>query len=155
MLKQSAGILMYRINGLDYEVLLVHPGGPYWSKKDTGTWSIPKGEFGESEDPFFAAKREFKEETGMTVVGEFDRFQPVKQKNGKIIHVWAVKGDIDPKQIKSNVFELEWPPKSGERQEFPEIDKASWFTLPEARQKINQRQVALIDELFNKYCTKI
>jgi len=120
MLKQSAGILMYRFKKKVLEVFLVHLGGPYWEKKDLGAWSIPKGEFTHEEDPLEAAKREFKEETGFAVEGRFIPLTPIKQKSGKVVYVWAVEEDCDPKAIKSNTFFLEWPPRSGMQQGFPE-----------------------------------
>jgi predicted NUDIX family NTP pyrophosphohydrolase len=129
---------------------LVHPGGPFWTKKDLGAWSIPKGEFQEGEDPLEAAQREFEEETGFPISGQFIHLSSLKQKSGKIIHAWAVEGDIDPVEIKSNTFELEWPPKSGKMKEFPEIDKAEWFTAPLAKQKINAGQVPFLDTLIQK-----
>lgn len=127
---------------------MVHPGGPFWAKKDLGSWSIPKGEFQEGEDPFVAAQREFQEETGLSISGEFMPLSSVKQKGGKIVHAWALEGDIDPTKIKSNTFKLEWPPKSGRMKEFPEIDKAEWFTVAVARQKIIIAQAAFLDRLI-------
>ena len=149
MPKKSAGILLYRFTNKPLEVFLVHPGGPFWAKKDDGVWSIPKGEF-EEEEPLAAAKREFKEETGIEVSGNFIQLGPIKQKTGKIVYAWAVEGHIEPGKIKSNSFEIEWPPKSGKMKNFPEIDKAAWFNLTEARTKINIGQIALIKELENK-----
>ena len=150
MAKQSAGILLYRIKSNDLEVFLVHPGGPFWAKKDEGAWSIPKGEFEDEEDPLAAAKREFEEETGLKISGEFIQLDPVKQKSGKMVYAWAVEGDLDPLKIKSNEFEIEWPPKSGKMKSFPEIDKAAWFNLTEAKKKIITGQTGLIKELENK-----
>ena len=150
MSQQSAGILLYRLNQASIEVLLVHPGGPFWIKKDSGAWSIPKGEFSTTEDPLTAAKREFEEETGSPISGEFIQLHPIRQKSGKIIQAWAIEGNIDAEHITSNTFELEWPPKSGKKQQFPEVDKASWFTVPVAKQKIIQSQVLLIDQLIDK-----
>ena len=150
MVKKSAGILLYRVKNKFLEVFLVHPGGPFWAKKDLGAWSIPKGEFTEDENPLDAAKREFQEEIGIYCTGEFIPLTAVKQKGGKIVYAWALEGDIDPNQIKSNTFEIEWPPKSGKKQEFPEIDKGEWFNISEAKQKINKNQVALIEELMSK-----
>ena len=147
--KRSAGILMYRRAGADVLVLLAHPGGPFWARKDAGAWTIPKGEF-ENEDALAAARREFTEETGATVDGEFIALTPCTQKNGKIVHAFAVEGDIDLSAITSNTFEMEWPPHSGERREFPEIDRAEWFTLATAREKINPAQRALLDELKHR-----
>lgn len=146
--KKSAGILVYRFNKKTPEFFLVHPGGPFWKNKDAGAWSIPKGEFADDEDPLLAAQREFKEEIGQVIKGDFIALTPVKQKSGKIIHAWAVEADIDPVTIKSNLFEIEWPPRSGKKQEFPEVDKAEWFTAETAKEKINTSQAALIDELI-------
>lgn len=147
--KKSAGILVYRNKKDITEFFLVHPGGPFWKNKDEGAWSIPKGEFADDEDPLNAAKREFKEETGQAIDGAFISLTPVKQKSGKIIYAWAVEADIDPAAIKSNLFEMEWPPKSGKKQEFPEVDRAEWFTTEQAKEKINTSQAALIEELIN------
>ena len=148
--KKSAGILLYRLKNKFLEVFLVHPGGPFWIKKDLGVWSIPKGEFTDDEKPLDAAKREFQEELGINFTGEFIPLTPIKQKSGKIVYAWALEGDIDPNQIKSNTFEMEWPPKSGKKKEFPEIDRGEWFNVSDARQKIIPNQSALIDELINK-----
>ncbi|HKC36131.1 MAG TPA: NUDIX domain-containing protein [Chitinophagaceae bacterium] len=150
MPKQSAGILLYRIRNKTLELFLVHPGGPFFAKKDHGAWSIPKGEFENDEEPLAAATREFKEETGMELSGEFIQLGSIKQKSGKIVYAWAVEGDIDPEKIKSNSFEIEWPPKSGKMKRFPEIDKAAWLNLNEAIVKINSGQLALIKELEDK-----
>ena len=150
MAKKSAGILLYRIENKVPEVFLVHPGGPFWAKKDQGAWSIPKGEFDDIEDPLDAAKREFEEETGMKISGEFIDLNPIKQKSGKIVYAWAIEGNIDPAKIKSNEFEIEWPPKSGKMKTFPEIDKAEWFNLHDAKKKIIESQSALIRELAMK-----
>jgi predicted NUDIX family NTP pyrophosphohydrolase len=147
--KKSAGILLYRFNNKQLEVLLVHPGGPFWAKKDLGAWSIPKGEV-EDEEAVDVAKREFFEETGVPIEGELIPLTAQKQKGGKTIYAWAVEGNLDASTIKSNLFELEWPPKSGKKQWFPEVDKAEWFSLQAATQKINPGQVALIDELIEK-----
>lgn len=149
MPKQSAGILLYRVRQ-ETEVFLVHPGGPFFIKKDQGSWTIPKGEYAAGEEALAAAIREFKEETGYEITGEFISLQPVKQKGGKVIHAWATKGDIDAEQVVSNTFEISWPPGSGKVAVFPEIDRAGWFSLSEAREKINVRQVALLDELREK-----
>ena len=150
MPKKSAGILLYRIRNKLPEVFLVHPGGPFWANKDGGAWTIPKGEFDEDEDPLDAAKREFKEETGTKISGEFIELNPIRQKSGKIVLAWAVEGDIEPTKIISNEFEMEWPPRSGKMKRFPEIDKASWFNLTEAKQKIIPAQSFLIEELENR-----
>jgi predicted NUDIX family NTP pyrophosphohydrolase len=150
MPQKSAGIVLYRIQNNSIEVFLVHPGGPYWSKKDDGAWSIPKGEFDENEEPLAAAKREFEEETGIKISGGFLQLNPVKQKGGKLVYAWAVEGDIDPAKIKSNSFEIEWPPRSGKMKSFPEIDKAAWFQISDAKKKIIEAQSALIKELESK-----
>lgn len=147
--KRSAGILLYRPGQSGPEVFLVHPGGPFWKKKDTGAWTIPKGEIGEGEEPLSAAKREFEEETGHAVNGEFIPLQPVRQKAGKLILAWAVLGDLDVGSIRSNTFQIEWPYKSGRVHSFFEIDKAGWFTASEAVVKINPAQAALIDQLIH------
>lgn len=146
-MKQSAGLLLYRFREHQWEVLLVHPGGPFWAKKDAASWSIPKGEFTDDEAPLTAAKREFWEETSVVAEGHFVPLTPVRQKSGKQVHAWALEQDIDVARIQSNTFEMEWPPKSGRRQHFPEVDKAAWFTLPQAREKINGGQLPLLDEL--------
>jgi predicted NUDIX family NTP pyrophosphohydrolase len=145
--KQSAGILLYRkINNL-LQVFLVHPGGPFFAKKDDGSWSIPKGEFLDDEDPLAAAKREFSEETGQAIDGDFKPLSPITQKGGKKVFAWAIEGDIDHETIVSNDFEIEWPPRSGKKQVFPEIDKAGWFEVEEAKIKINPAQAELIENL--------
>lgn len=150
MPKKSAGLLLYRHNQGSIEVLLVHPGGPFWRNKDDGGWTIPKGEF-DDEDPLEAAKREFKEETGSAPPdGQYIPLTPIKQKNGKIVHAWAVEGDFDPEKLNSNLFETEWPPKSGRTQKFPEVDRAEWFAPDVARQKMLSGQGAFIDELARK-----
>jgi predicted NUDIX family NTP pyrophosphohydrolase len=145
--KNSAGLLLYRIRETAIEVLLVHPGGPYWKNKDEGAWSIPKGEFLPEEDSLAAARREFFEETGVAIEGELRALKPVRQPGGKIVHAWAVEADLDPATIVSNTFEIEWPPRSGRLQSFPEIDRGGWFSLPEARRKILRGQVPLLEEL--------
>jgi predicted NUDIX family NTP pyrophosphohydrolase len=144
--KQSAGILLYKTERRTLHVLLAHPGGPFWSKKDDGVWSIPKGEFTD-EDPLEAAKREFFEETGFPVEGLCFALTPIKQKGGKIVHAWYAEGDLDPVRIKSNVFEMEWPPRSGKKQQFPEIDRVEWFSPEKALIKILPAQRPLILEL--------
>ena len=150
MANQSAGILLYRVKNKVVELFLVHPGGPFWQKKDIGAWTIPKGEFTVTEDALTAAKREFEEETGVALSGNFIELSPVKQKAGKLIHAWAAEGDIDASSISSNSFSLEWPPKSGKRQEFPEVDRAEWFEADKAKEKINPAQTSFIDELLQK-----
>jgi predicted NUDIX family NTP pyrophosphohydrolase len=138
---------MYRRAGADLEVLLVHPGGPYWRKKDEGSWSIPKGEIADGEDVEVAARREFMEETGATISGELDPLGEIRQRGGKRVIAFAVEGDVDLQNIKSNTFEIEWPPKGGRMQSFPEIDRAGWFDLPSARVKILEGQRPLLDRL--------
>lgn len=147
MPKTSGGLLMYRRPAGTIEVLLVHPGGPLWAKKDLGVWSIPKGEIEHGEDPLDAAMREFHEETGFAVRGPFVALTPRTQPSGKIVHAWAVEGDCDPAQLVSESFSMEWPPGSGERREFPEVDRAAWFSMDEARRRILPGQVGLLDEL--------
>jgi predicted NUDIX family NTP pyrophosphohydrolase len=143
----SAGLLLYRRSAGALEVFLVHPGGPFWARKDAGAWSIAKGEIGLEEDPLAAARREFAEETGLSADGAFLPLSPIRQSGGKIVQAFALESDCDPQAIRSNTFEIEWPPRSGQRQSFPEIDRAAWFSLDEARQKINPAQIALLDEL--------
>ena len=150
MPKQSAGILLYRKANNDVRIFLVHPGGPFFKNKDAGVWSIPKGEFLDDEDALAAAKREFEEETGHTIEGDFIKLNPVTLKSGKVVHAWAVEGNIDHETIFSNLFEMEWPPKSGKKQSFPEIDRAGWFSVDEAKVKINTGQLALIVEVLLK-----
>jgi predicted NUDIX family NTP pyrophosphohydrolase len=152
--KTSAGILIYRFSNDTPEYLLVHPGGPFWKNKDLASWSIPKGEVEENENIFEAAKRELKEETGLSVAGEYTVLTPVKQKGNKTVFAWAVEQDIDTEKIQSNMFEMEWPPKSGKRQFFPEIDKAAWFTPEMAREKIIPAQILLIVELEKKFSSE-
>ena len=148
MVKQSAGILMYRLDAeAPVEVLLVHPGGPQWKNRDLGAWSIPKGEFNVGDDILQTALREFHEELGTRIAGEFIRLKPVRQKAGKTVHAFAVEGDLDTETITSNTFPLEWPPRSGRFIDVPEVDCAEWFDLRTARQKINPAQAAFIDEL--------
>jgi predicted NUDIX family NTP pyrophosphohydrolase len=151
MVKHSAGILMFRFRDSSLEVLLVHPGGPFWAKKDEGAWSIPKGEFNiDSEDPLEEAKREFAEETGYTIEGDFISLDTLKQSSMKIVHAWAVAGDCDAANIKSNTFSMEWPPRSGKQQEFPEVDRAEWFEIETAKIKILKGQRPFIDRLLEK-----
>ena len=146
--KQSAGILLYRIAATKTEFFLVHPGGPYWKNKHNESWTIPKGEFGEAEEPLKAAIREFKEETGTAPKGPFLPLTPVEQKSGKLIHAWAAAGDIDPTKMTSNTFDMEWPPRSGKKMSFPEVDKGGWFDLATATRLINPAQAVLLDELL-------
>jgi len=150
MSKQSAGILLYRIRDNRTQVFLVHPGGPFFRNKDDGSWSIPKGEFEAGEETLAAAKREFEEETGQKIDGDFKSLESVTLKSGKKIFCWAIEGDIDHETIVSNLFEMEWPPKSGKRQSFPEIDRAAWFDLKTAKIKLNGAQGALIDSLVKR-----
>lgn len=138
---------MYRINNGLPEVLLVHPGGPYWSKVDDGVWSIPKGEIVSEESLLDTAIREFEEETGHRLTGTFINLDPVKLKSGKVVYAYAIEGNLDPESIISNNFSMQWPPMSGKNQEFPEIDKGAWFDLKIARQKLNPGQVGLLDQL--------
>lgn len=145
--KLSAGILLYRIRAGLPEVFLVHPGGPFWAKKDAGAWSIPKGEFEPGEDPLQHAKLEFLEETGFPVDGDFRMLTPVNLKSGKTVHAWAVEGDIDAAALRSNLFSMEWPPKSGKQQEFPEVNRGEWFSLDAARLKLQEGQLGFLDEL--------
>jgi predicted NUDIX family NTP pyrophosphohydrolase len=148
--KQSAGVLVYRRRPDGLQFLLVHPGGPYWAKKEEGAWSVPKGEHGEDEDPFQVARRELEEETGMRPTGQFIPLPPVRQRGGKIVTAWAVEGDFDPGRLRSNAFSMEWPPGSGRTREFPEVDRAGWFTLAEARVKLNPAQVPLLEEVVRR-----
>jgi predicted NUDIX family NTP pyrophosphohydrolase len=150
MPKRSAGLLMYRRSGGVLEVLLVHPGGPFWMKKDAGAWSIPKGEYADGEEPLAAATREFQEETGLVAAGPYLPLTPVKQQGGKVVHAWAFEGDCRAESLKSTTFSLEWPPRSGRHREFPEVDRAGWFGLGEAKRKILPGQIALLDELAVK-----
>ena len=164
--KQSAGILLYRLRTAPPaspaeapakpgpEVFLVHPGGPYWKKKDAGTWTIPKGEFTEEEPALDAAIREFREETGVQLKGFFQPLSPIRQKGGKRVYAWAIAGDLDPAKLVSNTFELEWPPGSGRMQAFPEVDKGAWYTLEAARAIINSAQIAFLDELADTLSPK-
>ena len=142
----SAGLLMYRLRKGVIEVFLVHPGGPFWTGKGAGAWSIPKGIINTDEEPLSAARREFEEETGFKVSGDFIPLSSVRLRSGKVLLAWAVEGDCDPSGIRSNTFPMEWPPHSGRQQEFPEVDRAAWFGIGEAKKKINQGQVPLLEE---------
>ena len=150
MPRRSAGLLMYRRSAGTLEVLLVHPGGPFWMKKDAGAWSIPKGEYEAGEEALAAAAREFQEETGPVARGPYTPLTPIRQQGGKVVEAWAFEGDCDAESLKSTTFSLEWPRGSGRRQEFPEVDRAGWFGLDEARRKILPAQAALLDELASK-----
>ncbi|HEY2018495.1 MAG TPA: NUDIX domain-containing protein [Bryobacteraceae bacterium] len=150
MSKKSAGLLLFRETAAGLEVLLVHPGGPLWAKKDEGAWSIPKGEFMDDEDPLAAAQREFLEETGMPAAGEYIPLAPLKQSGGKLVFAWALRADFDPAQLKSNLFSMEWPPKSGRQREFPEVDRAAWYNVESARLKILKGQAPFLDQLLEK-----
>lgn len=149
MPKLSAGILLYRIKNKKPEVFLCHPGGPFYKKKDNGVWSIPKGEFDNAEEPMAAAKREFEEETGQKIDGQFIPLKPVRYKDGrKIVYAWAVEGEINIEKIQSNLFPLEWPPKSGKYIDVPEVDKGEWFDVESARQKIHPALTSLLDDFM-------
>lgn len=146
MPRVSAGLLMYRIQDGKLQVLLAHPGGPFFQNKDDGAWTIPKGEIEAGEDLLEAAKREFEEETGIKPSGPFIELTPIKQKGGKIVHAWAFQGDCDPSAVASNTFTMEWPPKSGRQMEFPEMDRAEFFDVATAGQKIKAAQMPLVNE---------
>jgi predicted NUDIX family NTP pyrophosphohydrolase len=149
--KRSAGILLYRITGGAPEVLLVHPGGPFWARRDAGVWSIPKGEFDEGEDPRACALREFEEETGTALPpGELIELGSVQQKGGKVVSAWAAEGDLDADSIRSNTFTMEWPPRAGRTAEFPEIDRAGWFGVDAAREKLVALQAEFLDRLLER-----
>ena len=147
--KKSAGLLMYRLRDGELEVLLVHPGGPFWEKKDLGSWSIPKGEYQEGEYPFATAQREFFEETGFRAEGEFKELGLLRQPSGKVVMAWAFEGDCDAKAARGNTFSMEWPPGSGRQAEFPEVDRAEWFSIDTARSKILKGQLGFMNELCN------
>ncbi|HEY3401770.1 MAG TPA: NUDIX domain-containing protein [Ohtaekwangia sp.] len=147
MTKKTAGVLVYRIRNREPEFLLAHPGGPFWAKKDLEAWSIPKGEFDDTEDPLSAAKREFEEEMGSAVTGQFVPLKPLKSSSGKIIYAYAVESEFDVSTVTSNTFPLEWPPKSGKIQHFPEVDRAAWFPMREAAEKINTSQAPFLQEV--------
>ena len=150
MAKRSAGLLLYRRGARGLEVFLVHPGGPFWAKKDIGAWSIPKGEYAEDEDPLAAARREFTEETGFAVSGPFVELGTIRQASGKLVTAWAVEGDCDPAALVSNFCEIEWPPRSGRRMEIPEVDRGEWFSLEGAAERILDSQRPLLDLLVGK-----
>jgi predicted NUDIX family NTP pyrophosphohydrolase len=150
--KRSAGILLFRRKPA-FEVFLVHPGGPFWAKKDAGAWSIPKGEYVEGEDPLAAARREFEEETGAPIEGEFIALGEVKQSGGKTVIAWALEGEVDAASIRSNTFSMEWPPRSGRMQEFPEVDRAGWFSTAGAFEKLLPAQAAFLGRLEDRLAT--
>lgn len=150
MAKLSAGLILHRHREGQLQVFLVHPGGPVWARKDAGAWSIPKGELDPGEDALAAAKREFEEETGIKPAGDFVPLEAIKQKSGKVVQAWAFAGDCDPRSIRSNSFAMEWPPGSGRQKEFPEVDRAEFFDVEEAKRRINPAQVALLSELQQK-----
>jgi predicted NUDIX family NTP pyrophosphohydrolase len=152
--KVSAGLLMYRFQNEQLEVLLVHPGGPFWKNKDAGAWTIPKGELQEGEEPLLAARREFEEELGIAPAGEFVELTAVRQKGGKVVRAWAFEGDCEPTAAASNTFTIEWPPRSGRMATFPEIDQAEFFNLGQAKVKINAAQASLLEELRAKVASR-
>jgi predicted NUDIX family NTP pyrophosphohydrolase len=147
MTKRSAGLLLYRRNGESIEVFLVHPGGPFWARKDLGAWSIPKGEYADAEDPLAAARREFTEETGFPAPPDAIPLGEVKQAGGKIVTAWAAEGDCDPAKLVSNTCEIDWPPRSGRKMEIPEVDRAAWFSISEARERILPSQQPFLQRL--------
>ncbi|TME84646.1 MAG: NUDIX domain-containing protein [Chloroflexi bacterium] len=149
MAKRSAGLLLYRKRGEGIEVLLVHPGGPFWADRDAGSWSVPKGEVEIGEEALAVARREFEEETGHSPpAGEPIDLGEIRQASGKVVHAWAVEGDLDPARVTSNTFMMEWPPRSGRQQEFPEVDRAQWFEPDDARRRMNSAQAELVDRLL-------
>lgn len=150
MRRISAGLLMFRRSDSRVDVFLVHPGGPFWQNKDMGAWSIPKGEYTEGEDALDAAKREFEEETSIKPEGEFVSLDEIKQPSGKIISAWAFEGNCSPEKIRSNVFSMEWPPKSGQMKEFPEVDRGAWFSLDVARDQIQKGQIGFLERLGSR-----
>lgn len=150
MPNKSAGLLMFRRSSGALEVFLVHPGGPFWVRKDAAAWSIPKGEYSPGEDPLDAAKREFHEETGFEAVGEMIELKVIKQPGGKLVRAWAFEGDCDARAIRSNLFSIEWPPRSGKTREFPEVDRAEWFGFEIAKGKILNGQLPLLEELQHR-----
>ena len=145
--KRSAGLLLYRKRAGNLEVFLVHPGGPFWAKRDAGAWTIPKGEIGTDEAPLAAARRETAEETGFAPDGDFVELPAVRQKAGKLVHAWAIEADCDPAQLRSNSFSMEWPPRSGRMTDFPEVDRGAWFGLAEARERLLEAQHPFLDAL--------
>ena len=149
MPQRSAGILLFRRRRGTIEVLLAHPGGPFWAKKDLGAWSIPKGEFDPAEvsEPLLVARREFEEETGQPIAGRFVPLEPIRQRGGKVVQAWAVEGDLEVARLKSNSFTMEWPPRSGKLRSFPEVDRAEWFAIAEAKERILQSQRGLLEQL--------
>jgi predicted NUDIX family NTP pyrophosphohydrolase len=153
-MKTSAGVVVFRRGRQGVEVFLVHPGGPFWAKKDNGAWSIPKGELSSGEDSLEAARREFSEETGCDVQGEFISLNAVKQPSGKLIVAWAVEGDLDADAVKSNRFSMEWPPGSGRQEQFPEIDRAEWFPIDLARKKLLKGQLPFLDQIEDLLSTR-
>jgi predicted NUDIX family NTP pyrophosphohydrolase len=150
MPKRSAGLLLYRTGKHHLEVFLVHPGGPFWAKKDLGAWSVSKGEYSDDEDPLEEAQREFREETGFSVSGPFLDLGSITQASGKVVSVWALEGDCNPESLKSNLCEIEWPPRSGRTIEIPEVDRGDWFSIDEAKQRILSSQAPLLDRLREK-----
>lgn len=148
-IKHSAGLVVHRRRNGGLEVLLVHPGGPFWAKKDRGAWSIPKGEFDPTEqsDALLIARREFEEETGHAIAGQFVPLSEIRQAGGKFVHAWAIEADIDDSRVRSNLFSMEWPPRSGKFRQFPEVDRAEWFPMAEAKEKILQGQRELLEQL--------
>jgi predicted NUDIX family NTP pyrophosphohydrolase len=150
MKKTSAGVLLYRRKLGELEIFLVHPGGPFWAKKDRGAWSIPKGEYTNSEEPLAAARREFQEETGLAIDGDFDELGEIRQAGGKIVSAWALEGDLDPAQLVSNRFQMQWPPRSGRTIEVPEVDRGAWFSMPEAKARILSSQATFLERLAEK-----
>jgi predicted NUDIX family NTP pyrophosphohydrolase len=155
MPKQSAGLLMYRQTSLQLEVFLVHPGGPFWVKKDLGAWTIPKGEFAEDENALDAAQREFHEETGFTAHDNFLDLGTIKQAGGKIVYAWAFEGDCDPEALVSNLCMIEWPPRSGRAMEIPEADRGSWFEISNARERIHKNQAEFLERLRDRLFSSV
>jgi predicted NUDIX family NTP pyrophosphohydrolase len=153
MVRLSAGLLLFRESAGSLEVLLVHPGGPWWANKDDGAWSIPKGGIGDGEDAFDAARREFAEETGLTAEGPYLPLEPVRQSGGKLVHAWAMRGDCDVAALRSNSFTMEWPPRSGRQQSFPEVDRYAWLPIETAKQKILASQLPLLLQLQSNLAT--